>query len=601
MLFLCGIVEPRGTRDLATDLSLMAGARRAAQGRAPSTVGLPGAALLHANGTLSQANAGAATVLVYRPSAEELDGDLASARALAETWQRTRSFDCGALRGAFVAVLYDAEAGELRLAVDRFATCPLYYHASETRLAFAVDLDALAALPGVPREIDPQAIYDYVFYHCIPAPRAIYRDVAKLAPAAMLSWQGGAASQASYWTPGFARDGRDADTLAAELRARLETAVRRRARPGCGAFLSGGLDSSTVAGMLKRVAGRAPTFTIGFDAADYDESGFARIAAEHFATEHHEYFVTPADIRDSLPRIAAHYAEPFGNSSVLPTYHCARFAREHGIDLLLAGDGGDELFAGNTRYVEQRLFERYFNVPAPARWLLETGYRLLPFITALPVAARGQSYIRHARMGLPDRLQAYNFLHRFDPAGVFEGEWLAHIDREAPWRGWRERYSAPAAGSALQRMLHLDWKFTLADNDLVKVTRMCDLAGVEVAYPMLDDDLVFLAEGLDEARLLPGGELRGFYKHALAGVLPEAILKKSKHGFGLPFGMWLRTDEDLKAMAHDALSGLATRGIFLPGFIEQAERLNRESDAAGYYGELVWIMMMLELWLREHA
>jgi len=198
-------------------------------------------------------------------------------------------------------------------------------------------------------------------------------------------------------------------------------------------------------------------------------------------------------------------------------------------------------------------------------------------------------------------LQSYNFLNRFEPASVFSSEWLADVDSEAPWRLWRARYGQVESGDALQRMLYLDWKFTLADNDLVKVNNMCDLAGVEVSYPMLDERVVDLSARVSPASLLAGGQLRGFYKNAFADFLPAAIINKSKHGFGLPFGVWMREDSGLQELAATALKGLRQRDIFLPQFIDQAERLYREEAASGYYGELVWILTMLELWLGAHG
>ncbi|MEQ8661657.1 MAG: asparagine synthase C-terminal domain-containing protein, partial [Gammaproteobacteria bacterium] len=359
------------------------------------------------------------------------------------------------------------------------------------------------------------------------------------------------------------------------------------------------LDSSSVAGMLKRAQDDAATFTIGFDAAGYDESGFARIAAEHFGTRHHEYFVTPRDVCAALPSIAAHYGEPFGNSSVVPAYYCAKFAHEHGVGLMLAGDGGDELFAGNTRYTDQNVFEAWFRLPGALRAAVKGGYRLLPGLARLPLAGKGARYIAQAEMGLPDRLQSYNFLNRFAPASVFAGDWLRTIDQAAPWALWRERYAATDAPSALQRMLYLDWKFTLADNDLVKVNNMCELAGIEVAYPMLDERVVELACRVPPRTLLRDGNLRGFYKHATRGFLPAAVIEKSKHGFGLPFGVWVQHDEALRGLTADAFDALARRDIFDAAFLHDVQRLHGEG-AAGYYGELVWILTMLELWFVAH-
>jgi asparagine synthase (glutamine-hydrolysing) len=600
MLFVCGAVRrsPPGTE--AQAVAAMVKARRSALGVELAMSSVSGAALAHGQGRLISCELGPVQARLWRPVGEGRGNDEAVLEACGESYAARGLADFAAISGAFVCLLVDTRSGAVTVANDRFGICPVYYLADGERLSFASEADALAAEPGFERAIDPQAIYDYVFFHCIPSPRTIYRGMRKLEPASALSWNGKELKLASYWMPRFAQAEREGAQHAQALRERLNDAVGARMQDGCGAFLSGGLDSSSVAGLMAGHAPGASTFTIGFDAQGYDESGYARIAAEHFGTTHHEYFVTPKDVCDSLPSIASSYGEPFGNSSVIPTFHCARFAREHGIKTMLAGDGGDELFAGNTRYVDQQVFERYFSVPAVLRTVLEQGYRLLPWLAGLPLAGKGARYIEQAKMGLPDRLQSYNFLNRFDPQGVFDGGWLSAIDQQAPWQAWRTRYRAPATGDALQRMLYLDWKFTLADNDLVKVNRMCELAGVEVCYPMLDTAVLELSTEINSASLLQGGELRGFYKAAFKDFLPAAIIAKSKHGFGLPFGVWMRNDRALQAMVADAFAGMRRRQIFAPSFLDDALRLFREEAAAGYYGELVWIVTMLEMWLSSH-
>ena len=596
MLCVCGIVEREPTGEADETLTRMVAARRGAHAHAPVLHKDETGSWAHVRGTLVQAHGALMRGWLWRPLGEGRAADEAALRACVARIAAGGELTLAALGGAFVLLLVDSRQGDVWLANDRFGICPVYYVADTERLLFASDADAVAAAPRFAKALDVQALYDYMFFHCIPSPRSVYRDMRKLAPASLLRWRAGRAQVAAYWMPDFAAHTVDSKALQGQLVERLDAAVAHRARPRCGAFLSGGLDSSSVAGMLARHSEKAQTFTIGFDAAGYDESGYARIAARHFNTDHHEYFVTPDDVRESLPVIAAQYDEPFGNSSVIPTYHCARFAREHGIELMLAGDGGDELFAGNSRYLDQRVFENYGRVPAPLRAALEFGYRALPVLSRLPLAGKGARYIEQARMGLPDRLQSYNFLHRFSPAQVFQGEWLAAVDQQAPWQMWRARFNEPPHADTLQRMLYLDWKFTLADNDLVKVNRMGDLAGVEVCYPMLDHEVVQLSTTLSAATLLSGGELRGFYKQAFSAVLPREIITKSKHGFGLPFGLWMRNDRGLQTMVADAFASIGRRGIFANNFLDEVLRLFRD-EAAGYYGELVWIITMLELWL----
>ncbi|MEJ2687512.1 MAG: asparagine synthase C-terminal domain-containing protein, partial [Gammaproteobacteria bacterium] len=329
---------------------------------------------------------------------------------------------------------------------------------------------------------------------------------------------------------------------------------RASAHGSPGAFLSGGTDSSTVAGMLARTSmDTTHTYSIGFDAAGYDEIEYARIASRHFGTEAHEYYVTPQDVTNAVPLIAAAYDEPFGNASAVPTYYCARNAHAHGTAVLLAGDGGDELFAGNARYARQLIFEQYAKLPGILRkGLLEPIAFGVPGLERIPPVRKLRSYIEQARIPLPDRLETYNFFHRTSPADILESDFLQTVDTSLPLAGLREVYTRTSDPHPLYGMLHLDLKITLADNDLRKVNRMCELADVEVRYPLLDEAVVGFSAQLPPALLLRQLKLRYFFKQALADFLPPEVLNKSNHGFGLPFGIWLREYAPLRTLAYEA-------------------------------------------------
>jgi asparagine synthase (glutamine-hydrolysing) len=343
-----------------------------------------------------------------------------------------------------------------------------------------------------------------------------------------------------------------------------------------------------------------PTFSIGFDAKGYDEMRFARIASKHFGTTSFEYYVTPEDVLSTLPTIAAAFPEPFGNSSAAAVYHCARIAKESGIQRMLAGDGGDELFGGNERYAAQLVFERYMHIPAAARQrLIEPAVRAASRVTRGFPIGKAAGYIQKANVPLPDRLQAYNFLHQHSPSEVFSAGLLEQARQDQPLQMLRDEYKTPETSSAVNRMLFLDWKFTLHDNDLVKVNWMCKLAGVEVKYPMLDPAVLEFSLRIPGGWKVRNGELRWFYKRAMRGFLPPEIIRKTKHGFGLPFGVWTRTHDGLRHLCEECLAALAERGFFRRQFLTEALRLHREGHAA-YYGELVWILMVLELWLQRH-
>ncbi len=501
-------------------------------------------------------------------------------------------------------VVVDHRNGCCRVVMPRIGLDTVYWEATANLLSIASTPAALPSVSSGAAELDPRALYDYVYFHMLPAPTSVYQRVAKLCGGHCLTWRNGSATAERYWQARFgdALPGSEA-AAAIELRELLDAAVRRALgdASNAGAFLSGGLDSSTVSGYAAQARPGIHTVSMGFDAAGYDEMEYARIASRRFGTTPLEYYVTPEDVLRTLPDIAASFPEPFGNSSAAAVYHCARIAREHGMTRLLAGDGGDELFGGNERYAKQLVFERYGAVPRALRdFLLEPAVNAAARVTRAFPIGKAHSYIEQAKVPLPDRLQHYNFLHRHAPADVFTPAVLDLVDTGAPLRRLQAEYATPEADSPVDRMLFMDWKFTLHDNDLVKVNTMCSLAGVEVAYPMLDPAVVDFSMRLPHRWKVRDGELRWFYKRAMRGFLPDEILSKTKHGFGLPFGVWMRTHEGLLRLARDSLESLAGRGYFRPEFLREALRLHREGHAS-FYGELVWILTVLELWLQRNA
>lgn len=509
-----------------------------------------------------------------------------------------------AMRGNFALVLIDIRKRGVLLAIDRTGTERLCFARTGSALVFSTSARAVARHPLVSAPVDRQALYEYLYCHMVPSPDTAFAGVEKLLPAECATFSGGAPVRRFYWQLAY-------DTAAAGDEAALRQrfldlttqAVARQyeARRPTGAFLSGGTDSSTVSGMLGKVSGvPAKTFSIGFEAEGFDELEYARITARHFGTETHEYYVTADDLIEAMPLIAAAYDEPFGNASAAPTYFCARMARERGIEVVLAGDGGDEFFGGNERYARQGVFERYHRVPGALRNLLEPLVLNFPLGESILPVRKARSYVRQARIPLPDRMETYNFLHRNPLADIFEPEFLAAVDTERPLQLAREAYFRCASPEMVERMMHLDHKITLADNDLRKVTRMCEAAGVEVRFPFLDDDLIEFSGRLTPRQKVDKGRLRVLFKDALRGFLPDATIAKSKHGFGLPFGIWLNEHVPLKALADDALDGLGRRGIVKPDYLALLRR-EHASGHASYYGVMIWVLVELELWLRANA
>ena len=508
------------------------------------------------------------------------------------------------LRGAFALALIDEECGEVLIAVDRSGTCPIAYATGSNGLVvFGSSVDAVVSHPGISGEIDAQALFDYVYFHMIPGPRSVIRGISRLLPGTYALFKAGAVEVRPYWEMRYAENEK---ASFGELKDRfiecLRESVADAAASGTiGAFLSGGTDSSTVAGLLTAVkAEPVKTFSIGFDAAGYDEMEYARIAAKHFGTRQFEYYVTPEDVVAAVPMIAKAYDQPFGNASAVPTYYCARLAESEGVTRMLGGDGGDELFGGNSRYATQYILSLYGTLPEPLRsGIVEPLAFRLPGAAAIPGMRKLQAYIRLASKPMPARLEHYNLMEHLGPTRIFREEFLATIDRGGPLRQLAEAYAQTDARSLINRILALDLKYTLADNDLPKVTRMCDLAGVESAFPLLDERVVEFSAHLAPELKLKGTRLRYFFKKALGDLLPRQIITKSKHGFGLPVGLWLNQHKPLRELALDSLTDLKARHIIRSEFIDELTSVQIASHAS-YYGVMVWVLMMLAQWLRHH-
>ena len=556
------------------------------------------------NSIASTATLAAITGQVYWSDSElqQLANEQSDARAVAQAYQQYGKAFLDYLHGVFVLALLDKASKRLFIAVDRIGIHSLYYAHSTQGLVFASTAKAVCAHPAITVRLSQQDLFNYVYFHMVPSPGCIFAGVEKLSGGHVLEYNTDShhAAVNSYWQPTFNEASNSIAELADELKSVLAASVQRALAAtdtdsgAFGAFLSGGLDSSTVSGMLAKLQPEhAKTFSIGFDAKGYDEIEYARIAVAHFNTRQYEYYVTPEDVVASIPEIARSYDEPFGNSSAVPTYYCAKLAADNGVNYLLAGDGGDELFAGNTRYAKQGVFEYYQHLPTMLQGILKLGAGILP--SRLPLLSKAKSYINQAKVPLPDRLQSYNYLHRIAIETIFTTDFLTAIDSQWPLQRLREYYTLPDEASTLNRMLYSDWQLILADNDIRKVSQMCAVNGVEVAYPMLDEELVEFSCRVPSAIKLKRGQLRHFYKQALQDFLPTEIINKSKHGFGLPFGVWMSTHSALQELAYDSLLSLKQRACFRADFIDQAIELHR-NEHAKYYGELVWVLMMLELW-----
>ena len=561
-------------------------------------------AVLHGTSVAKQAHLACATIGSPKfddPEAASAARASGAAAGLLHAWRKYGSNVTAHISGPYALIVADAQTGSVFLAVDRFAVHTLCYCHDGNRFSAAERADCVA---GRGDQIDPQAIFDFLYFHMIPAPRTIFSKVRRLPAAHALLIDKNGTREFRHWKAEFDEHHREPFGTAKErflslIRESVSEQIENE--PRVGAFLSGGTDSSTVAGMLGKVTGEpAHAYSIGFDAEGFDEMEYARLAARHFRCDHHEYYVTPADVLAALPAIASHHDQPFGNSSALPAYYCAQMAKADGCSKMLAGDGGDELFGGNSRYATQRLFELYHSLPQGFRRSIEPFCGDQSLLRKIPGLRQATGYVRHSRIPMPDRMQSFNLIMYLDPPKVLSSGLFAQIDTNSPKEHMRGTWQECHANSLVNRMLAYDWRYTLADSDLPKVQGAAAMAGIPVGYPLLSDRLTDFSMALPPEWKVRRLKLRWFFKEALRGFLPEATITKKKKGFGLPFGVWAANDPALKKLAAESLYGLASRGVIREEFVRQL--LDHDLPAhPSYFGEMVWVLTILEQWLRSHV
>lgn len=542
---------------------------------------------------------GLCIALIGQPRLEGSSTAICTAQQLLALWRSHGRDTLQKINGPFALAIVDTHASTALLAIDRVGIHSLAFSVVDTGLIFASRADAVAAHPAVGDELSFQSLFNYFYFYTVPAPGTIYQNVEKLLPGQYAWFQHGKLEREFYWRLKYRDEPRaDFDAMSKRFHSVLRDSVSRAAEDeSTAAFLSGGTDSSTVAGVLTERQGKpSRTYSIGFSADGFDEMEYARIAGRHFGLDMREYYLTPDDVLTAIPIIAAHYDEPFGNESAVPTYFCAKLAHDDGYRVILAGDGGDELFGGNTRYAKQKIFEAYFRIPALLRNQLIEPIFGLPGLERFPPTRKLQSYLRQANIPLPERTESYNMIYRQPLAEMFTPAFLSRIDAGIPSASLHEIYNRADSTSFINRMMHLDMKFTIADNDLRKVNGMTEAAGIEVRYPLLDDALVAFSGDVPPDWKVKRYYLRWFFKAALKGYLPDEIINKSKHGFGLPFGVWARTHVPLRERIEDRLSDFKRRNWLQPAYVDYL-RAQHLSGHATYYGRMLWVIVILEEWL----
>jgi asparagine synthase (glutamine-hydrolysing) len=491
------------------------------------------------------------------------------------------------LRGMFAFALWDTRRRRLLIARDRIGIKPLYYWAQDGGLAFASELRSLLAMPEFTPRVSAEAVAQYLTFGYVPETHCIFDGVRKLAPGHRLTWEpGGAARIDAYWSPPLTERADVTDREAVEtLRALLRESVELHLESDVplGAFLSGGIDSSTVVAQMARlVPGRVKTFSIGFEEASHNEAPHAALVAREIGTEHTELIVRP-DADSLVDSVITGFDEPFGDSSALPTYLVSQMAREH-VTVALSGDGGDELFGGYTRYAE--LLSRR-ELPNAARAVLAR------VVAHLPQGARGRNRLLDMTRTLQGRYAATLAV----PADVREGGVLnASLGRHIPpMDALLSAAFSPVAGrDLLAQMTAVDLVTYLPGDILTKVDRMSMSVSLEARVPLLDHHIVEFAMAMPSRMKQRNGVGKWLLREAITGLVPPRVLAHPKHGFGVPLARWFR--EDLRYRL-DALLDPASR---IAPYVDRAAvtRLVTEHRSARRdHSHLLWRLIALEVWL----
>jgi asparagine synthase (glutamine-hydrolysing) len=500
------------------------------------------------------------------------------------------------LRGMFGIALWDRGKQALLLARDRAGIKPLHYVERQGRLYFGSEIKSLIAAGAVEREIDLEALDHYLSFLYAPRDRSLFKGVRKLPPGHVLRWQAGRAHASPYWQIGIEEPFRGSlDDAAAALRDVLADSVRAHmvADVPLGAFLSGGVDSSIVVGLMAEASSRpVQTFSIGFDEPQFDELEHARTVARHFATDHHEFVVRP-DGLSILDRLVDHFDEPFADSSAIPTWYVSEMARRH-VTVVLSGDGGDELFGGYDRYLPHPRVAQFDRLAWP-------GARRLAGAVAplLPHGATGKNFLRHVARDPEGRyLESIGFFQADEKGALYTAGVRRALDAWDAERALGRQFARFSSLPPHSRMMKFDFETYLPEDVLTKVDRMSMAHSIESRVPLLDNEVIDFAATLPASLKIHEGRRKHVLKEAVRTLLPEGILNRRKQGFGVPLGVWFRGG--LTDIFSDVLGSARARqrGYFEPAFVN---RIVQEHLAGRRDHTLrLWQLLMFELWHRQY-
>lgn len=506
------------------------------------------------------------------------------------------------LRGMFAFAIWDDVEKTLFLARDRVGKKPLLYsHQPNGDLIFGSEFTAVLEHPSVTREVDMQAIDGYMSYLCVPAPQTAFKSIRKLEPGHWLKWKDGQIKMQRYWLPKFTPKLKITEEEAIEETTRLireSTRLRMISEVPLGAFLSGGVDSSTIVALMAQESSTpVKTFSIGFEEEDWSELKYARKVAEHVGAEYHEFIVRPNAL-EVLPTLVEHYGEPYADSSAIPTYYVSKETRQH-VTVALNGDGGDESFAGYERYMAMELAEVYRRIPS---WLrtafIEGPINLLP--TSELKKTRLRDVQRFFTSANEERKQRYfRWMSTFKPAvkpEIYTTDFSQQLTQETSvfLDEWFDR----ANGSGILDATLFTDQMTYLPNDLLVKVDIASMANsLEARSPLLDHNVIEFAAQLPEHLKMRGLRPKHLLKKVAARLVPREVVYRKKMGFGVPVGKWLRGE--MSDFLRDTLLSQSSlsRGIIKP------EKLRQYVDEhiSGRFDHMfqVWTLLMLELWFRR--
>ena len=503
--------------------------------------------------------------------------------------------------GMFAIALWDARKRRLFLARDRLGIKPLYYWADHTRLVFASELKALILHPDVPRQTNFAALDLFLTVEYVPAPHTIYEGIYKLLPGHILTVEQGEIKISQYWDVPYHPVGQNDAECTEALSSLIDESVRIRliSDVPLGAFLSGGIDSSTIVGYVSQhVSEPVQTFSIGFEDDTYDEVPYANAVAKHFGTNHRVEVLNP-DIATLVEKLVPHLDEPFADTSIFPTYLVSQIA-SRSVKVVLSGDGGDELFAGYDTYMAEKLNRYYGRLPGALR------QRVFPkFADWLPPQPAKKGLINKIKRmveggALDPSLQHTRWMIFLDSAGknsLYRADLRATLKDHLTVRYFGSYFEKANQFGSLAQQQYVDIKTYLPDDILTKVDRMSMAVSLEARVPLLDHRIVEFAMNLPPHMKLNGSRTKSILRNAVRHLIPDLVLEKPKQGFSIPMKHWLRSS--LKPMMLDLLSkeSLNKHGYFDHQVV--ATWIQEHLDGRANHSHRLWTLMVFEMWYRN--